>query len=92
MGSVSCAYRVTFAPLTPCHDTVTKNWAIAWVFNFGHQLLDAMDGTMARMFNLQTDLGAKLDEFTDIFFGAVTALGALYVRGRALLYPNNIAA
>ena len=28
----------------------------------------------------------------DIFFGAVTALGALYVRGRALLYPNNIAA
>eukprot|EP01048_Picozoa_sp_COSAG05_P011580 COSAG05_NODE_1100_length_5884_cov_7.338634_6_plen_192_part_00 len=78
--------RFTFPPCVYTPDvhhacaTVTKNWPLAWVLNFGHQLLDAMDGTMARMFNMQTELGAKLDEFTDIFFGAVTSLGALYVR------------
>jgi phosphatidylglycerophosphate synthase len=49
------------------------------------QLLDAMDGTMARMFKMHTEFGAKLDEFTDIFFGVVLALSSFLVSSCARL-------
>eukprot|EP01052_Picozoa_sp_SAG31_P007083 SAG31_NODE_333_length_17527_cov_6.972056_10_plen_116_part_00 len=51
-----------------------KQWLLCFAFNFCHQLLDAMDGTMARMYSMTSELGAKLDEFTDIFFGFHLAL------------------
>ena len=47
-------------------------WLECWALNALHQLLDAMDGTMARMFSLQSEFGAKLDEITDILFGGIT--------------------
>ena len=46
-------------------------WLECWALNALHQLLDAMDGTMARMFSLQSEFGAKLDEITDILFGGI---------------------
>ena len=41
-----------------------------------HQLIDAMDGTMARMYGLGSKFGAKLDEFTDIYFGTSLSVSA----------------
>jgi len=34
-----------------------------------HQLMDAMDGTMARKYGMTSSFGAKLDEFTDVSYG-----------------------
>jgi len=48
-----------------------------------HQLLDAMDGTMARRYKLGSQFGAKLDEYTDISFGISLTLAAC-----VSVYPN----
>lgn len=54
-------------------------WLGAVVLLVVHQLLDAMDGTMARTYKLCTPLGAKLDEATDILFGATVSLAGLWI-------------
>lgn len=57
-----------FVGLTTSYLVYKRWWFWAFLFVYAHNLLDAMDGTMARMFSMQSPLGAKLDEFTDIFF------------------------
>lgn len=42
-----------------------------------HQLLDAMDGAMARRYGLTSEFGAKLDEYTDLVFGTCVGATAL---------------
>jgi phosphatidylglycerophosphate synthase len=63
----------------------SRRWASAIVLVFLHQLLDAMDGTMARAYNLQSEFGAKLDEYTDIVFGVLLATSAL-----GCAWPNPV--
>lgn len=58
-------------------------WCIFGVFL--HQLLDAMDGTMARAYNQQSEIGAKLDEYTDIVFGLLLGSSAL-----GCAWPNPV--
>ena len=54
-----------------------RDFALSWVLLFLHQLFDAMDGSMARKYNMCSELGAKLDEYTDICFGVFLATGAM---------------
>lgn len=62
-------------------------WAVSAVFLvLLHQLIDAMDGTMARMFKMGSKFGAKLDEFTDICFGTSVSVSACIC-----VYPNQYA-
>jgi len=57
---------------------VTRRWVGAFALSFLHQLLDAMDGSMARTYSLHSEFGAKLDEYTDIFYGVVSTVCSLW--------------
>ena len=61
-------------------------WLLAVTGTFVHQLLDAMDGTMARTYGLTSEFGAKLDEYTDIVFGVLLGCSAL-----GCAWPNPVA-
>ena len=64
-----------------------RDFALSWVLLFLHQLFDAMDGSMARKYNMCSELGAKLDEYTDICFGVFLATGAM-----VCCWPNMLIA
>lgn len=64
----------------------TADWWSLAPHVFLYQLLDATDGTMARTFGMGSTFGAKLDEFTDICFGASLTISALLC-----IWPNQYA-
>ena len=75
-----------FVGATSAYAMALAWWASAVALVIIHQLIDAMDGTMARMFDLGSKFGAKLDEFTDICFGTSIAVAACIC-----VYPNEYA-
>ena len=57
---------------------LNERFVIAMALFAVHQLLDAMDGTMARRFKMCSEFGAKLDEACDQLSGAAISLAAMY--------------
>lgn len=63
----------------------TSQWQSAFFLCYVHQLLDGMDGTMARRFNMGTPMGAVLDEYCDIICGIILGIASLW---RAWPHPE----
>lgn len=58
-------------------------WISTCVLVLLYQLIDAMDGTLARFYGLVSEFGARLDEFCDNAYGTSISISACMC-----LYPN----
>ena len=75
-----------FVGATAAYAMASAMWMWIVPLTLLHQLIDAMDGTMARMYGLGSKFGAKLDEFTDMCFGTSVSVSACIC-----VYPNPYA-
>lgn len=72
-----------FVGASAAYSAANAWWISTCVLLLLHQLIDAMDGTLARSYGLGSEYGARLDEFTDNSYGLSISISACMC-----LYPN----